>query len=265
MPWGAAIGAVAAVGSAVISSSASGSASSAQQGEDQASIAQQKAEQQQQQYNEAPYLETGAGALAQLSSLYGIQTPNVPAVNASAVGYAWNQGAPGAAANTNAAGGGSTVNPDASFYLSPDYNFALTQGLKGITASGAATNGTDNGATDKAEIAYAGNLASSQYSNYVSNLQNLAGVGQDAAAEVNTATGATSANASKAETTAGSNQAAADLGEGTTEVGALNNLAASSTQYLNSGPSVASSYLNPSNFAMNTSGANNNSGLGGSY
>lgn len=138
---------------------------------------------------ESPYLETGAGALGQLASLYGISTPTTTGQNASTAGFGANTNGAGSTPGfTNAAGGASTANPDASFYLSPDYNFALTQGLKGVTAQGAATNGTDNGATQKAEIQYAGNLASSNYQSYASNLLNLAGLGSTAAANTNNVT-----------------------------------------------------------------------------
>ena len=252
----AAIGAAGAIGGAVISSQASGAASKAQQSSDNAAIAQQQAQLQQEQtqlgqdqLNQEPYLETGSGALAQLSRLYGINTPQVAGLNgannASAIGTKANQGTPGGAF-TNAAGGASGVNPNASFYLSPDYNFTLTQGLKGLTAAGAATNGTDNGAQQKAEIQYAGNLASSQYGTYVNNLMNLAGIGAGAASSTNNAANATLGTAagtsnsiSSADQTAGSNKAAATLGNGQIAGNTVNNLA-------NLGGSFVSSYLQPS-------------------
>lgn len=219
----AAITAAGAIGGAVISSQASGKASKAQQSADNAAIAQQQSQLAQEQANQAPYLETGSGALAQLSSLYNINTPATAPSNASATGYSANQGTP-TGSYTNAAGGQSSVNPDASFYLSPDYNFALTQGLQGLTATGAASNGTQNGAQQKAEIAYAGNLASGQYANYVSNLQNLAGLGANAATNTNSSTAGTSNSISSTQQTQGSNAASSYLGQGTIDAGLLSGL-----------------------------------------
>lgn len=236
---GAAITAAAAIGSAAMSSSAIGSASSAQQSEDNAAIAQQQGQLAQEQANEAPYLETGSGALAQLSSLYGINTPTTSASGASAAGYSANQSTP-TGTYTNAAGGSSTTNPDASFYLSPDYNFTLTQGLQGLTAAGAATNGTQNGAQQEAEISYAGNLASGQYDQYVSNLQGLAGLGASASSSVNQATAGTSNAISSTEQTAGSNEASSDLAQGTTDASLLSNLSSTAQKYLTSSTPSAS-------------------------
>lgn len=87
---------------------------------------------------------------------------------------------PAAQAATGTAGTAS-VDPNASFYQSPDYLFRLTQGLKGVDAGAAARGMLDSGATRKAEIGYAGNLASGEYSNYANRLASLAGLGQTTA------------------------------------------------------------------------------------
>lgn len=236
----AAVGAAGAIGGALISSSAAGSAANKQQSEDQAAIAQQQTQLAQEQANEAPYLESGSGALAKLNALYGVSTPTVAATGASAAGMAANSGT-ATGSYKNAAGGASTVNPDASFYLSPDFNFNLTQGLKGLTAQGAATSGLDNGAQQKAEIQYAGNLASENYNQYVTNLQNLAGLGASAAGQVNNATSTTSGNISSTQQTAGSNASASTLAQGQIDAGLLSNLTNTATGYLNSNPGTSGS------------------------
>lgn len=214
------VGAAATIGSSVL-------ANNAQQKGDQEAISQQQSQLAQEQSNEAPYLETGSGALGQLAGLYGISTPTTAAGNASSAGFSANSGAPSAGGFTNAAGGSSTADPNASFYLSPDYNFTLTQGLKGLTASGAATNGTDNGATDKAEIAYAGNLASGQYDNYKAGLMSLAGMGGQSASNTNQSTAGTSNELADQSNNQG-NQASQFLGSLGTEAGKVITSSASS-------------------------------------
>ena len=231
----AAVGAAGAIGGAVMQSNNLGSASKAQQASDNAAIQQQQAQLAQEQANEAPYLETGSGALAQLSKLYGISTPGGDPSSASSTGYSANQGTPGGT-YTNAAGGASTVNPDASFYLSPDFNFTLQQGLNGLTAQGAATNGTQNGAQQKAEIAYAGNLAAGQYSNYVNSLQALAGLGANASSNLNSTSSNTANSISSTQQTQGSNAASSYLGQGTIDAGLLSNLTAPATKTASAGP-----------------------------
>lgn len=216
----AAIGVAGSIGGSIISSNAAGKAANDQSASDNAAISQQQKEFNQEQANEAPYLQAGDGALGQLSTLYGLNAPSTAAG--------------GAAGGTNAAGGASTVDPNASFYLSPDYNFTLTQGLKGLTAQGAATNGTDNGATDKAEIAYAGNLAAGQYDNYKSGLMSLAGLGSSAAGSVNSSTAGTSNSISSADQTQGSNSSSAALGQGASNAGTVSNATSIAQQFLNS-------------------------------
>ncbi|MDE2458613.1 MAG: hypothetical protein KGL20_05190 [Rhodospirillales bacterium] len=214
----AGIAAAGAIGGAVISSNATSSAANKQAAAYNNATQLQAAQWQQELANEQPYMDAGTGALNQLSTLYGLNSPG------------------GGSGNfTNAAGGGSTVNPNASFYLSPDYNFTLTQGLKGLTAQGAATNGTDNGATQKAEIAYAGNLASGQYDNYKSGLLSLAGLGQSAATGANYSTAGTSANESSLAAQNGSNQASAILGQGSIGSNLASSLAGIAAQY---GPGI---------------------------
>lgn len=111
------------------------------------------------QANLSPSFVASGGALGKLASLYGIKG-DAPGSSPGAASFNANRDAPG----------------NADFYLSPDYNFRLEQGLKGITAKGAAGNGTDSGALRKAEIEYAGNQASGEYANYKNSLLSLAGL-----------------------------------------------------------------------------------------
>jgi hypothetical protein len=108
-----------------------------------------------------PSLVTGNSALTRLAQLYGVDTV----------------GADGATSPGNPGAG---VDPNATFYQSPDYQFALSQGVKGVDAGASARHMLDSGATRKAEIKYAGNLASGQFGSYAQRLASLAGIGQDA-------------------------------------------------------------------------------------
>lgn len=177
MPIGlvaAGVGAAGAIGGALISSSAANSATKATTTADSAAIAEEQREFNTTQANEAPWLTTGASALDQLAQTYGLST------------------APGTPANSNGTTPAAGTPDYSSFYESPDYQFTLDQGLKGVQASAAANGSLDSGATRKAEIAYSGNLADQNYNQYANRLQALAGAGQTAASTEASA-GATSA------------------------------------------------------------------------
>lgn len=214
-----------------------------QAGVENNAIDEQKAQFATGQANEAPWLRTGGAALGQLSNLYGFNTQakGSPTGNPAQQGYNLNDKGVGGSAG-GAGGGKPNVNPYATFYQSPDYQFALTQGEKGITAAGAAGSGTDNGATRKAEIDYAGNLASTQYDTYKNGLLSLAGLGQTASSAAST-TGQNNANATSALTqNMGDNLASSfasfgnTIGKGITQAGT-----AGGTNYAGYSPSNAQS------------------------
>jgi hypothetical protein len=66
------------------------------------------------------------------------------------------------------------------FYSSPDYQFALTEGLKGVENSAAARGGLYSGNAMRALQERGAGIASQQYGNYVNRLAALAGIGQSA-------------------------------------------------------------------------------------
>jgi len=68
-----------------------------------------------------------------------------------------------------------------SFKESPDYQFALTQGLQGLDRSAAARGALWSGGADADRMAYASGLASQNYGNYYNRLAGLAGIGQSTA------------------------------------------------------------------------------------
>lgn len=170
----AAIAAVATIGSSLIGASAQASAAkkaaNASAAGSAASLAEQKREFDTSRADNLPWLTTGKSALASLSKIYGL----------SSVG-----------ANGQVTPGGA---PDmSSFFTSPDYQFRQTEGLKGVDAGAAARGTLDSGATRKAEIGYAGNLASGEFGSYINRLMGIAGVGQNAA-NANTQAGQNYAN-----------------------------------------------------------------------
>lgn len=66
------------------------------------------------------------------------------------------------------------------FQSSPDYQFRLNEGLRGVERSAAARGMLGSGATLRALNDYAQNTASAEYGNWYNRLASLAGVGQSA-------------------------------------------------------------------------------------
>lgn len=131
--------------------------------------------------DQMPWLKTGGSALEQLAGLYGLN--------------------------------GQQQSFDA-FKASPDYNFRMSEGIRGVDAGAAARGMLDSGATRKAEIGYAGNLASSEFGNYAQRLMGLAGIGQNTAQSLG-ALGQNSANTiSGLYTNQGENLASSYLAQG---------------------------------------------------
>ena len=126
----------------------------------------QEQEFQQQQANQAPYLQAGYGALSQLSGMAG-QTPNFTAQD-----FLNNQ--------------------------DPAYGFDLSQGQQAIERSAAASGQLQSGGTLKSLTTYAQGQASNEYQNaynrYMNNqntqfnrLASVAGLGQTANGQLNSA------------------------------------------------------------------------------
>jgi hypothetical protein len=148
-----------AIGGSIISGNAARSAANASAAGDAAAIAEQRREYDQTRKDQMPWLTTGGSALGQLARIYGLD-------------YVDSSG-------NKQTGNGQMATGD--FYKSPDYNFRMSEGIKGLDASAAANGYLDSGATRKAAIKYAGNLASGEFNNYANRLAGLAGVGQTAA------------------------------------------------------------------------------------
>lgn len=161
---------------------------------------------------------------------------NFPTPEAFAAWYQQNQGAAlgraaptptiGAAApaNTNIASATPATDPNADFYLSPDYQFAFNRGLGGVQASAAANGMSDSGAARKAEIEFSSGLATQQYQNYANRLMSLAGSGQAAASQQAAANQNYTSTAGNLLTTGAQDQASAILGKSAVNTNTTNQL-----------------------------------------
>jgi len=154
----AGIGAVGSIGGALLSSNASSSAA-----QTQANAADQAGQTQLTMYNQtrsdlAPYLNTGTSALAQLAALFGIGS--------------------GGPSGSTAAGAMSALQND------PGYQFQFQQGLQGLDRSAASRGLLLSGAQLKDAQTFGQGQAQSAFGNYTSLLSSIAGMGQNAGAQV---------------------------------------------------------------------------------
>src|SRR5690625_382909 len=137
MPWAVAAAAVAAGGSIYASNQAK-KAGEGQQHAANDAIGEQRRQFDINQQNQAPWLNTGTSALNRLASIYGLNTGTT---NYGPGGSLSGQGSPGTAGHetgTPYTGGQAGGTNYSSFLQSPDYQFALNQGLQGLDRSAAA-------------------------------------------------------------------------------------------------------------------------------
>jgi len=222
--WAAGASAVATIGSAAYAANAAGKAADASaSGANQASQL-SNSQFQQTQANLAPWRTTGASALSQLGSLFGLQTSTPeqfagaqpvtvgdsqlpPGTQLQPAGNGWydvtlngqNLGVlrpggangrfvsngtpiPATSAGPSAATGATPAgapNMNA-FTASPGYDFRRTEGMRGIERTAAARGGAFSGNALRALTDFNSNLASGEFGNYVNQLSNIAGLGQNA-------------------------------------------------------------------------------------
>lgn len=168
------------------------------------------------QWDQAGY---GPGGAARDGS-GALQTPTLAQANP-------NIAQPGSATGFTPGGAQPSVDPNADFYKSPDYAFRVSEGLKGLEAraSTGVFGGLDSGALRKAEIGYAGNLASGEFNNYANRLATLAGVGQTTATNLAGQGQAYANNVGNIAVNQGNNRASSYLANGQTYGNAVGNLA----------------------------------------
>jgi len=165
MPWGYA---AVAVGGYLASENASDTADAASQrtaGAANDATAEQRREYNQTRQDQMPWLNTGKAALSKLAGLYGLND------SYGADNFA---GSPGT-------DGGDNHGQYNQFFQSPDYQFALNQGLQGLDRSAAARGSLYSGGHNADVLNYAEGLASQNFNNYANRLSGLAGIGQTTA------------------------------------------------------------------------------------
>lgn len=155
-------------------------------------------------------------------------------------------------------GGGTNNQPDySSFFNSPDYNFAQSQGQKGVINAANAQGVGLSGGTLKDLATFNSGLASQQYGNYFNRLMGLSQMGANAASGLgNLATGQAN-NATSAAAGIGNTTQAVGQAQASGIVGGTNAITGS----LNSGisNSLLANYLGKSPSAYSTGNVTGNS------
>lgn len=151
-----------------------------------------------------------------------------------------------------------------SFKASPDYQFAMDQGLQGLDRSAAARGSLFSGGHSADIMGYAQGLASQQYGNYYNRIAGLAQSGQNAASNLGSvgtnnaaAIGANLTNAGNATANGAQNQANNTSQFANTVSGAFNQW------YGNQPPQTASSYGSSTLSGGTSYDAGNGFGYGG--
>ena len=176
---------------------------------------------------EAPYLQSGYGALSQLNYLQGIGTPGTTGAN----------GAPPTASSSPAGGYGSLNQPFNASYMqqySPAYQFQLQQGQQGVLNQDASSQGALSGAALKDLTSFNQNYANTAFNNAFSQYQTqqnntysrLAGIaqlGQAAAGQQATSGTALAGQAAQSATNVGVAQAGGTVGAANALGGGIGN------------------------------------------
>ena len=188
----------------------------------------------------APYNQVGTGALYSLADLYGLPTATQPppaAAGGTGTGGGPTSGPLGAASGILAKlglgglfGGNQQAAPPApaaapgpartpfgeaslaAFRNSPDYKFAFDESMRAVNANQASRGLLRSGSTLKAISDRASGLASQNFSNYVSRLMSLAGLGESAASQTGSLGVQTGQGVANSQMAAGEAQAAGYVG-----------------------------------------------------
>ena len=133
---------------------------------------------------EQPFINLGTGASNQLADIYGIPYSN--------------------AQGTSAGGSAVASNALQNFTQTPDYQFAFSQGMRGVNAASAAAGMAQGGSNIKNATTFGQGLATQQFGNYFNRLLSLTQLGAQGAGNV----------------LSGSNIAGANMGQTTQNIGA---------------------------------------------
>lgn len=163
-----------------------------------------------------PYRTLGSGAVTSLAQLYGLKTPGNP--NGAAFGK----------------------DALAAFQRSPDYQFALQEGLSAVEKSRAARGALKSGGTLEELQARGSGIASQNFGNYVSRLLQLAGIGESAASQTASAAANTGGNLSNLALAGGEARASGIVGGANALSETVGNLSNNLSLYRLTNPSRSS-------------------------
>lgn len=155
MPAGAIIGAVGTVAAAGIGAYTANKASKQQKKASKKAIKAQEAATRQYREDLAPYASGGKAALERINQMYGLGTEGGDAFTTKAI---------------------------EDFKRSPDYQVALREGIRALDSSAASRGNLLSGGQIKAVQDRGADIASMYFGRYMTQLANLAGMGQNAAA-----------------------------------------------------------------------------------
>jgi len=99
------------------------------------------------------------------------------------------------------------------FFTSPDYQFRLDEGIRGIENSMLARGKGLSGNTAKAITGYSGDLASGEWNNYMNRLASMAGIGQSATNQMGQYGANAAANIGNANIAAGQARGSGYIGQ----------------------------------------------------
>jgi len=111
------------------------------------------------------------------------------------------------------------------FFTSPDYQFRLDEGIRGIENSMLSRGKGLSGNTAKAITGYAGDMASGEWNSYMNRLAALSGVGQTATNQMGTLGANMATNVGNANIAAGQARGSGYIGQGDAWGNAFSNVA----------------------------------------
>jgi hypothetical protein len=214
MPAGAVagIGAVGSIAGGIMGSNASSDAAAAQVKAAKLAAKTQKEMYEQTRGDLSPYRDVGSQGLYSLADLYGLKTPNNP-------------------------DGSSAFNENAlnAFKMSPDYQVAMKEGIGAVDASAAARGNLLSGGQIKRLADYGADLGARGFQGYMNRLNQLAGMGEDAASRTGQFGSTAATNIGNAQMAAGEAQAGGIVGGYNSLAGgmsdAFNNLSFAAKRY----------------------------------
>lgn len=199
------------------------------------------------QEQQRPWIEAGRGALNQLAALYGIGMGSSEPL--SYEDWLAQQGEPIHVGGNGLAGAIAKAQQDArfrgeyqqyvdnfqpagggapnfeNFLASPDYQFALQQGLQGVQNSAAARGGLYSGNALRGITEFGQGMAAQQLGNYTNRLASIAGIGQTATNQLTGASQNFSNNVSNLLVGQGNARASGIIGQGNAWTNTANQLA----------------------------------------